>query len=72
MKHKNYLEKIPFDYYDFFNFNYVQGMSRAMNAKLLYEIGLTREGMIFKMLVSENLINMKAITRIPITKRSKK
>jgi len=69
---KNYLEKMPFDYYDFFNKNYVEGMIRTRKAKMCNDAGFYEAGMILELLVQENLIHMKAIAKIPEPRKKKK
>ena len=69
---KNYLEKMPFDYYDFFNQNYTEGMLRTKLAKQLYEHGFYEGYIVLVELIHENLMNMRAIARIPEPKRKKK
>ena len=64
-KRKNYLEKIPFDYYDFFNKNYVEGKLRLVVAQDLKMMGHNALSFIFVMLARENLMHMKAIARVP-------
>ena len=69
---KNYLEKMPFDYYDFFNKNYVDGMTRIEKSKECIEAGFIDAGIVLHLLAQENLFHMKVIANIDKPKRKKK
>ena len=69
---KNYLEKMPFDYYDFFNKNYADGILRAKHSQECYNAGFMEAGLILQLLAQENLFHMKVISNIPEPKRKKK
>ncbi len=70
--YKNYLEKMPFDYYDFFNKNYAEGTLRAKLAKSMFDKGFYEGYVILMELITENIMHMKAIAKIPEPKRKKK
>jgi len=69
---KNYLEKMPFDYYDHFTQNHVEGITRAELAQTMFDAGFYEAYVVLVALIKENLANMKAIARIPEPKRKRK
>jgi len=69
---KNYLEKIPFDCYDFFNQNYAEGLIRLNKAKECLDAGFMEAGLILTLLAEENLFHMKILANIAKPKRKKK